>query len=231
MPIKQFKGDILIRWISLLLVAFIFLALFKPSIEDQWSRFMGFVGPHGEYRDHLMKEWSDKPSNFLIRKLTHPSVTYSGVAEAILFNRKDTANKAQIVRLLSSHNKRARSAALSILFSWDEKEAIELCMDILKSDEDQPLFQDALYHLSMRGYQPAYKYVLEFAQREDALANGSVEMLKNFNNPDSISVLEKMYKKIRTSDRLVAKIDKTSIDNAIKLIKEKNNLKGSVLES
>ena len=83
--IEMNKKLVIIIAILAFLSPFYFL---KPGIEDLWSRWMDFTNPD-TYYGSVEARWAHASTDFLIEKLSHPSYIYSGVATAILRQRKD----------------------------------------------------------------------------------------------------------------------------------------------
>ncbi len=201
-------------------VTFLIILVGKPGIEDFWARFMGFVAPHGEYTEHMIKKWSNKSTDFLISRLNHPSIEYSGVATSILAGRKDLSREDKLLDIVhNSKEYRSRYLALSILFVWDEPKATNMSMEILKAGRSHPLYGDALLHLSKRKHEPAYRYAVDLARAPDKYNNGSVAYLADFGKMESLPILEEMFQ--GTSDGLYRRM----ITSAVQSIKEKNGIK------
>ncbi|MDD4894936.1 MAG: HEAT repeat domain-containing protein [Candidatus Omnitrophica bacterium] len=200
-------------------VVLLFWFFAKPPLEDLWSRFMDFVNPR-HYSDIVREKWSNKSSSFLINKLNHPSIVYSGAATTILRarnnNTMDETDKIMHI-IKNGRNYRGRYLALSILFFWDKQKAIDLSMEIIRSGRKHPLYEDALLHLAHIKYEPAFPYVIDLAKSPDKYNNGSIMLLEEFGKPEAIPILEEMLK-----DPNVLRIDKNAVRDAIKSIKEKN---------
>jgi len=209
-----------------LILAVILITIFilaKPRAEAFWVSFMNFTNPG--YYDTKLKEWSDKSTDFLIGKLGHPAPSWDGVAGNILARRKDLSREQKLVRVLNSDwSIERRRSSLSILFIWNEPKAIDLSMKIIESNRENPLYIDALRHLSHRKYEPAYPYVVALAKESDPFANGSIGMLKNFGKTESIPLLQAMVDRVRPQDKMVERMDKSSILNAIHSIKQQNKI-------
>ena len=209
--------------VLLVLISLFSVFILKPVVETAWSTWMGFVSP--SYQKHLREKWESKSTDFLLGKMRHPSVYYSGVATALLRQRKETSRVDEILWLVKhGFFRRTKELALGILYAWDEQQAIDLSMEILKSGKRHPLYEDALRNLSRRKYEPAYPYVLDLAKSDDPLATGAVKLLEDYGKPDAIPILEAMLTKVRMQDKLVAEIDRRRIYEAIESIKKQNNL-------
>ena len=218
---KQIKKII---WI--IFIAGFVLYILRPASETAWSMWMGFVNPN--YQSDMLKKWEDKNTKFLIGKLSHPSLFYSSVASSILARRsRDFQQEYKLVNIVKSNFiifPHVKSAALGVLFAWNEPAAMSLSMEILRSGKKHPLYKDALLHLSRRKYEPAYPYVLDLAKSPDPMATAAVKYLEDYAKPEAIPILEEMLAKVRTQDELVAQIDRRRILEAIESIKKQNNL-------
>lgn len=217
-----------IIWIVLIAVFIVFIL--KPVGEVFWAQWMGFVAP--SHHDFVLKKWERKDTDFLLRKLQHPSNFYSGIASSVLAGKKDLAKEEKLIRIIKSRFiifPHVKTGALGVLFYWDEAKAIAVSMEILRTGKTHPLYGNALRHLARRKYDPAYPYVLDLAKGDDPLATGVVKFLEDYGKSDAIPILEAMLAKVRTQDELVAKIDHRRILEAMESIKRQNNLlaKGS----
>jgi len=205
-----------IIWFVLFAVFVIFI--FKPVAEVFWAQWMGFVAP--SHHNYVMKKWEHKDTDFLIRKLRHPSDFYSGIASSVLARKKDLTKEEKLIQIIKSKFvffPHVKTGALGVLFSWDEATAKDLSMEILRSGQTHPLFKIALLHLAYRKYEPAYPYVLELAKAEDRYNNGSVAYLKDFGKLESIPILQEMLKQ-----RGISSLDRRTIAGAIEAIKKQN---------
>lgn len=222
--IQAIKPKIIGTFAGIILVGCLVFIL-KPYAEDFWARFMDFTNP--QYFKQVEARWSGKSSNFLISKLGHPSYIYDGVAVVILSKRKDLL-QTQLDKIekiaRSDSNYRGQVSALSLLFGLSPDRTVSLSMEIVKLGRQHPLYSDVLRHLARIKYEPAFDYVLNLANETDPFSNGSIGMLKDFEKVEAIPVLEKMIDKIRTQDKMVARIDHSSILDAVQSIKEKNNI-------
>ncbi len=181
---------------------------------------MGFTNPRGEYSVHLIQKWSNKTTDYLIEKLNHPSVTYSGVAAKILAKRKDDSSNHKLISIINDPgNYRRRYLALSVLFSADEKSAIPLSMNILEEGRQNPLFNNALLHLAKRQHEAAYPYAVQLAMAPDRYNNGSAAYLADFGKKDSLAILNNMLQE--TTDGLY----RAMITRAIQSIREQHEIK------
>jgi len=197
--------------------------MIKPYAEAYWASFRDFTNQH--YYDIKLKEWSNKPTDFLIGKLGHPAPSWDGVAGNILANRKDLSREDKLINIIKSDlSTKKREAVLGVLFCWDEKKSIDLSMEILESGKGHPLYEVAMRHLAHRKYEPAYSYVVALAKEPDPFGNGSIGMLEDFGKIESIPLLEAMSSHVRIQDKMVARLDKSSITHAIQSIKEKNGI-------
>lgn len=200
--------------LSICAIAALFFAV-KPGAEVFWWRFMDFVNPHGYYESVKIK-WAHKSTDFLISKLGHPTAN-GAVASSILAMRKEPSKEGELIKIIQfSKNPDRRSSALGVLFYWDEKKAIDLSMDILKTGRSHPIYSLALLHLSKRKYEPAYDYALELTRASDKYNNGSAAYLADFGKIESLPILEEMLK--NAPDSLYRRI----IDRAIQSVKDAN---------
>lgn len=189
----------------------------KPALETAWSTWMGFVAMH-TYEARLERNWKIKSTDFLIGKLRHPSIAYSGVAASILRDRKEPQKADKLERVIKyGLFPRSKTLALSVLFVWDENRATELAMKILQKGRKHSLFQSAMAQLAYRKYEPAYSYVLELAKAPDRYDNGSVAYLKDFGKLASLPILQEMLEKPGISS-----LDKRIVTGAIEAIKKQN---------
>ncbi len=197
--------------------------ILKPGIEDLWTRFQDFT--HPRYSQMLEKAWAEKSTDFLIDKLNHPSIKYSGVAMALLAQRHDEVKIGRILKIITQKgNPRGREFALSVLFSWDEKKASEVSMEIVRIGSNHPLYRDAMLHLAHIKYGPAFPYLVEMANLPDGPKNGSAHMLKDFGRLEAIPILENMLKNIKSEDPVVRDFLGDAILDAIQSIKENNGI-------
>lgn len=199
------------------------VVILKPQIETYWAGFMDSTNHN--YSDSLKKKWEAKPTVFLINKLDHPSVIYSGVATSLLRDRP-SSDEDKIINIINGdHSIRPRTLALSVLFAWDAKKAAAISMEILKAGDMHPLFRDAAEMLAVKKYNPAFPFILEMSKKPNGYNNGSVAMLKHFERPEAIPVLQNMQKKIETENISDKKFFKSVILDAIETIEMKNKPK------
>lgn len=201
-----------------LILLIVFAFIIKTPAETAWVSFMNFI--NSKYYDMKIVEWSNQSTDYLIGKLGHPAPSWDGVAGTLLAKRKDLKYEWKIERIIAnSISSERRSAALGVLFAWDEKKATEISMSILKSGISNPLFHDALLHLGKRKYLPAYEYAVELAKAKDRYENGSVAYLEDFGQLQSLPILEDMLK-----DERISASNKRVIMRAIQSIKRQNNV-------
>jgi len=211
-----------ISLIIVFLVVTVCLGIYRVSIEAVWANFRDYTSSN--YYDAKLKEWSNKPTDFLIDKLGHPSDIWDGVAGNILAKRKDLSKESKLIKIvLADPSQRKRASTLGVLFSWDIKTASDLSMGFIKEGGKHPLYYIAMLHLSHVKHPPAFPYLEQMAKQPDGYENGSVNMLKDFGRPEAIPILEKMLSDIKEKDPFVESLLKGTILEAIKSLKNKNN--------
>lgn len=207
------------KTIKLILAIILFMSVIYGVVHilsPYLAMWMDFSNPR--YYDQLKEKWQDKSSDFLISKLGQAKI-YDSIATTILARRRGLDKEEKLIQIVTQDtNQRKRSSALSILFSWDDKKAKDLAMTYLKQGRSNPLFADALLHLSKRKYEPAYPFALELANAPDRYNNGSAAYLGDFGKKESIPILERMLEDTNNN------IDQVIILRAIQNIKEQNQI-------
>jgi|SRR3989338_1148901 len=194
--------------------------LMRPA-EDAWYRFANFVNPFG-YNEYMEHAWRKKNTDFLIN---HLGTYNNGAATHLLALRKDLLREQKLIEIVTSNRDiKSRSSALGVLFAWDEEKAEGLAMEFVKAGRSHPMHYYALLYLARVKYAPAFQYLIEFSKQPDGYRNGSVNMLADYGKVEGIQVLAGMLTQTNIPNSALSGFYRTTIQDAIKSIKEKNGL-------
>ncbi|MGB2630177.1 MAG: HEAT repeat domain-containing protein [Candidatus Omnitrophota bacterium] len=202
--------------IKLVLALVIVLILYEAGCYGYWW-LRAWEGPDSVSK--LEVDLRKEPSEILIKRLYNIDIfsPYPQMAMQILAERKEKKAVPELIKFTKSWNRYYRRTAIWSLGIINDPRAIRPLMEIVSKGESHSNYKDALMALSRMKYEGAFPYVKELAEREDATANGSIAMLREFAKPECIPLLENMRKKIKKNTPL-AKFDKSRIDDAIKYI-------------
>lgn len=207
----------IIKLIGILLIAW---GLYQGGSYLYWYQ-MAWSAPDQAYIiDDKMRTL---PSKEVVKKLHSFDIfsPYPQTAIKVLAERKEKQAVPELIKLTKSWNKHIRRDAIWALGLINDKRAIAPLMKIVKEDEKKEEYGWALLSLAKMQYEGAFSYVVKLAKADDALANGSIALLREFGRPECIPLLLGIKNKIKDTDPL-SKFDKSQIDDAIKYIESQN---------
>jgi len=158
----------------------------------------GFLDPMAGMR--ILREYRASESDSLLSKIRGIHLELDEDAVIVLTERKEKRLVEPMIGMLNSRFPRKRKIALRSLANFDDERIVDPVMQHAEKKKQRGEMDYeyglALLILSKFNYEEAWPYVLELAQAEDALSNGSARMLKYFGKPEGIVLLRAMEKKI-----------------------------------
>ncbi|MDD4202292.1 MAG: HEAT repeat domain-containing protein [Candidatus Omnitrophica bacterium] len=163
-----------------------------------------------------------KPDEYLITKMYSWDFfsPYPSKAIEILASRKSTNAVPGLIKSSRSFNKHIRRSAIAALGEIGDERAIPRLMEIVKSGKGDYDYSLALRGLTKMKYEPAYPYVIEWANTGDPWGFDSVNMLAEYDKIESIELLKELKRRIpkdhefytssiRNIDEAIGKVEKS----------------------
>lgn len=175
----------------IILVVLLFFVFTSTPIQDLIFSFREFIEPN--LHERIEKEWQEKPTNFLLKQLKSKNYVYIGIANNILYERKEQRALPILRKLLISKNDNIRDMAFASLAYFNDKESTNYFMEIANTGAKNEDYFNALTALSIMKYEKVYSYALKLAESKSAKDRTyAVIMLENFKKLESLPILKKI---------------------------------------
>jgi HEAT repeat protein len=210
----------LIALIGLSSVALFTAISIRFLVRDAYMQYMSYIDRH--YYEKIDQKWKNQTDKYLLRKLKDPNPTLVGIAAGTLCERNSKEAFSIFKELTQSNNDHIRWVALKAISSYNNEESMNILLGIIKAGSKNKDYMGVLHLLSMKKYEPIYTVLVDLATNKSGKEEYSnrqyaVSMIKEYEKKEALPMLEKIIN--NDPDWTV----RTSAENAIKYINEKNS--------
>ncbi|MBI5410065.1 MAG: HEAT repeat domain-containing protein [Nitrospirae bacterium] len=187
--------------------------------EEFLGQWMAFVDP--KRSEHLDQALANKTDRQLLALLHHGDMNKAETAKVILANSGNPKLFDRVAKDLINKNEEIRARARSLLWSLDEKRAVQVYTNELETLDKESKDYRQVLGLLVNLKQPAvYPYLVEYAKREDGWRNASADYLAELGNPEALPILRNMLKKIPSENNITTRLSEKKISEAIAHLEE-----------
>jgi HEAT repeat protein len=192
--------------------------LFQGGCKVYWYIMAWSMGAPENY-SKVVDTFRALPSEEVIIKLytIDMSSPYPQMAIKVLAERKEKKAVPELIKLTKSRNKHISRDAIWALGLINDERAIEPLMDIIRNGKNNENYGWALLSLSKMKYEGVFPLIVEIAKSNYPANTEAITLLEEFGKPETIPLLVQIKNTIK-GNSFADRLDKTSVDNAIKHI-------------